>query len=249
MAFLAMLAMPFHMEQYPMLTMGIGIDLMIEVAQWASSLPYSVVQTSSWSFLSFLFLVISAIWMIVWRGLERLIAIVFIVLSYLSLSSNKPDIMVSNSHRLFGVYNAGNLYVTSIRSDKFVRENWERFYGLENGASQALRFKGSNPKNNNINLIICGEAGCRLSLNGQNISLLKDPYEVKNECVWADILISFEPIQSKNSCKSDIVIDKFSTWKNGAYSIYIEQKQVTVKNVASLSANRPWSKYPVIKED
>ncbi|MGH1455422.1 MAG: ComEC/Rec2 family competence protein [Alphaproteobacteria bacterium] len=238
-ALLSLILMPFGIHDYALIIIGFGIDLILEISYWAASLPHAVINTPAWNFVSFVFLVCGGLWIILWTGWGRLGALLFFALSVMTLDFKSPDILVSSSHDLVGVFHDHNLYVTTKRKEKFVRENWEVFYGLEEGAAQSLNFKGGNRPRNDFG--VCGEAGCRFEIKGHNISFLKNPYYQNEECQWADFLIAENPVDYKTNCKSQIVIDKFSTWRNGAHAIYINVGQINIETVGQSIGNRPWT--------
>ena len=239
-ALLGLLLMPLSLDTWPLYIMGLGIDGIIEIADWAAKLPYAVIRTQAWSFSAFLVLIIGALWVILCRGYGKLLSIPLILISF---TMNKPlaDILVSADHKLY-VFRSdnGGIYTSSKRKERFVLKNWEEYYGLEEGDSIALRYKGSEKQGESQPQ--CGENGCRFNIGGYNVSYAKHSYILEQECSWANILVSTEPI-GKIDCNTPYTIDKFDTWKNGAHGIWIRGNSIKVKNVADYSSNRPWSIY------
>ncbi len=239
---LSLIFMPFGAAYLPLQIVGIGIDYMLDIAYWAAALPNAVMRISAWEFGSFAIFVLSALFMILWKGWGKLAAIPFMIISITQAQSSiNPDILISSSHKLFAFKqaNGDDLYVSSRRSERFVRQNWEKYYGLEKNSSKLLPYKGGVlPDNGFYN---CGEYGCRFEIKSKKISFIRNAYIQKQECSWADIIISIPPM--RRNCKSSIVIDKFDTWKNGAHAVWINDNNIKIKNVAEITANRPWSIY------
>ncbi|PCI56305.1 MAG: hypothetical protein COB36_05895 [Alphaproteobacteria bacterium] len=248
-ALLSLVAMPFGLDYWPLQIVGLGVGYILEISYWAASLPAAVIHVGSWGFPSFVILVLSALFVVLWKGWGKLCVVPFVVLSFiLAQAQVQPDILISSSHKLFGFKDRnGALYVSTRRRERFVLKNWERFYGLEKKSAQLLPYKGSQKDINNF--YSCGAEGCRFTINGQNISFIRNPYIQNDECGWADIMISTKTIEKiykrENHCKARVIIDKFDSWRNGAHAIWVGgDGDVTLRNVAEATSNRPWSAYP-----
>ncbi len=248
-ALISLIAMPFGLEYIPLQVVGVGTAYILDISYWAASLPLAVIRTPAWEFTSFVTLVAASLFMILWKGWGKSCALPFIIISILLAQSYEyPNILVSSSHKLFAFKaDDGDLYVPSKRKERFILKNWEKHYGLEEGAAITLPYKGSEGNKNDF--YNCGELGCRMTIKGQKISFTRYAYAQNQECDWADIIISVDPmiknLNRKNRCKAEIVIDKFDTWKNGAYGIWISDKSFT-RNVNQSTKNRHWS---VVKSD
>jgi len=247
-ALLSIIFMPFGLSYFPVIIMGWGIEEMLKIAHWAASLPNAVLLAPSWSFISFVIVILSALFVILWKGMGKIIILPFIIFAlFISQTNIMPSILVSASHKLF-LFKDDNeqIYVSTRMNDRFVLKNWERLYGVPEKSTFVLPYKGEDKTiNNNITSVEndnCGEQGCRLTINGYKVSFSRQSYISDQECLWADILITTDPIKKK-SCDAQYIIDKFDTWKYGAHAIWLKPNKVIIKNVAQSSANRPWSKY------
>ncbi len=241
-ALLSLILMPLGLAYVPVSIMGWGIDAMLEIAYWAADLPHAILLSPMWPFVSFVIMTLAVLFIILWKGVGKILAIPFIVWSLFLIQTNlMPDILVSSSHRLF-LFRLDNdqIYVSSRKNDRFVLKNWERLYGLPEKDAITLPYKGEgNVKGGQYN---CGEQGCRFNINGYKVSFSRQPYISEQECSWADILIASDPVKVRE-CNSRHIIDKFDTWKYGVHALWLDFNGVTVKNVAQTTANRPWSKY------
>lgn len=238
-ALISLIFMLFDLHMYPLFIMGGGVDAILDISHWASTVPYAALKIPAWSFLSFVLFIVAMLWGVIWKGYGKVLFIPLFLVSYLSWDRGRPDIMLSSSHDLSAFYLHDGLYVTSLRKDRFTRENWEVFYGLEEREAIGLRFKGKNSQKDGD--FKCGEFGCRLHMKGMKVSYINHPYPQGEECVWADILVSAAPVRNKDQCSS-VVFDKFSTWKGGAHSVFITDDQsIFVKTVRGVHGHRPWS--------
>ncbi len=240
-ALLSLIFMVFGAAYFPLQIVGIGIDYMMDIAYWAASLPNAVIRISAWGFGSFAVFVLSALFMIMWKGWGKVFAIPIMIVAVIhGYNGIRPDILVSSSHKLFAFKQEnGAFYVSSRRSERFVRENWVKYFGLDKGASKLLPYKGGERQNSGF--YTCGEDGCRFEIKGKKVSFIRKSYAQSQECSWADIIISTSPMVY--GCRASIVIDKFDTWKNGAYALWINENNIKIQNVAQSTSNRPWSFY------
>ena len=62
---------------------------------------------------------------------------------------------------------------------------------------------------------------------------------INEECAWADIVIAQDPV---SECAADYVIDRFDTYENGAYAIYLNSP-LKIVHVLDHARNRPWMAY------
>ncbi len=248
-ALISLILMPFGLEYLPLQVVGFGAHYILEISYWAASLPMAIIRTSAWEFGSFAIFSCASLFIILWKGWGKLLALPFIGLSLAMAQSYKhPDILISSSHKLFAFKdnNSGELYTSTRRTDRFILKNWEKYYGLEEGSAKTLPYKGGDNDKNSF--YTCGESGCRMIINNQKVSFIRHSYAQHQACDWADILISIEPMQNKlnynDKCKSKFIIDKFDTWENGAYGIWIENNGsplIKIQNVSQVVNKRPWA--------
>ncbi len=245
-ALLSLFLMPLGLEYLPLQMVGIGIECMLEIAYWAADLPHAVIKTPFWNFMSFIVLIMGSLFFTLWKGWGKILALPAILLSAILAQQTMPTILISDTNKLFGFYVAGHdLYVSSRRSDRFIRENWEKYYGLPENSAKKLNYKGGNK--DQVDFYKCGEQGCRITINNTKISFILNPYIEKQECDWADIILSVDPLPDqyrKNLCKSNISIDKFDTWGKGSHAIWVNNGTVKIITAMEKTSGRPWSAYP-----
>ncbi len=235
-ALLSLIAMPLGLEYYPFLIMGQGISHMLEIAHWFSEIPYAIYSIPLWNFHSFILLIISALWAILGHGRIMIIGtLMCLSASFITAIDPKPHILINNDHKLIMFHHIHEqLYTSNKSNSSFVREKWEKALGHEIGSSIAVNYKGGIKRDNS-----CQEEGCRFIIQGRKVSYVRHPYILKEECGWADILISDHPI--KINCRANIKIDKFDTWEWGAHAIFIHKDKIDVRTSRKPNNNRPWS--------
>ncbi len=247
-ALIGLCLMPLSLDYIPFYIMGQGIDAMREIAYWAAAMPGAIVRTPSWDFTPFILFTCACLFMMIWKGAGKLYLLPIMALSIcLTYTQVKPDILISPAHKLFLFRHSDNntLYVSGKRNERFILENWEKYYGIPPGQAQAMEYKGKDHnKNNDSADYQCGEQGCRFTISDQKISFIRNAYIQKAECKWADIIISVEPVKhdlKEHPCQANIQIGKFETWKNGAHAIYITPQGAFMQTVKQAHNARPWS--------
>lgn len=246
-AILSLLCMPLSIEQYPLWFMGMGIEAMLDIAYWAADIPYAVIYGSIWKTHAFVLIVLAALLFILCVGRVRYVSLLVFTAGIYSYQAPKPDILITGSHKLIGFYIDDKLYVSTKRSERFTREGWLRSLGLNESNVEALAFSGLGEGDND--LIQCGENGCRIDYKNTKISYIENAYIQREECLWADLIVSRPPLHDKYSCKAGIIIDKFSSWKDGAHAIYLKSlhsakdgdDRVLINTQFAYAYNRPWS--------
>ncbi len=244
-ALLALVAMPFGLDVAPFYVVSIGIQSMLDIAHWAAALPHAIAKAQFWNFSSFLVFIVAAIWGILWKGKGKLLALPLFALSAsLFMTHQLPDILIAPSHKLFAFRIDTELHVSSKRSDKFTRSNWERFYGLEPNSALLLPYKGNNQKGQPS----CGEEFCRFTYGNHNVSFLRTEYNLARECIWADIVILEGYIAAnkfdKNFCPNSIYIDRSQKYQ-GAHAVWFTNDEtksnIFIKTSGNISGHRPWT--------
>lgn len=245
-ALISLLLMPLGLDKWSLVMMGYGIEGMLDISYWAAALPYSIVRNAMWPFSAFILINISALFMMLWKGLGKVVALPVLITGLaLTQSAVMPDILVSESHKLFLFRSQDQkgettLLTSSRRNDRFVLKNWEKLYGLPEKSAQLLDYKGTGKKSAH-SFYQCGEQGCRLTLKGQKVSFVRSAYILKEECAWADLVISEEPLPYSLQCRSYHTIDKFDTWEKGTHAVWL-LPQIKIKTIADSQRNRPWAK-------
>ncbi len=239
-ALIATIALPLGLEYWPLKVVGYGINIILDLSHWAADLPNAVLVMPSWSFMSFSFMIMASLFFIVWRGWSKIIALPILALSiFININSKKPDIIIAGSHKLFTFAQDNELYVSTKRRERFTLENIQKYYGIEDENVSALPYKGMAEIHD---FYSCGENGCRFEIDTQNIAYIKHPIALKEDCHWADIIISEAPVKDW-ACKAPIIIDKFDTWKKGAHAIWVNENETAIRTVSERSSNRPWSAF------
>ncbi len=227
------IAMPLGLEEWPLLLVGMGVQNVLDVARYVSSLPGAVWRIPAFSFLPFLGMALGLLFFMLWRGHFRFIGLVLALLAVPFVFNEKQsDALVSSSNKLIAMrLDDGQLKVNSVRREKFVLENWERSWGL--GSGHAHIWSKHWPEE-------CDDQGCHTVIKGKKIAYAYGPYSHAQDCAWADLLIASDPVEGECAAK---VIDKFDTYYKGAHAVWLDD-EVKIKSVRYSDRRiRPWSEF------
>lgn len=237
---LTLLLFPFGLEAIGLALMGKGISFILHIAHDVAAAPGAALLVPAWPFAAFVTIVGSALFLVLWKGHLRFISFLGMIISLFIISIHKQeDIIISSSSDLVTLRNENGLYISSSRSDRFSAEVIARHFGHEEQDVKKFPLEGELKTESDIK---CGEYGCRLRYKGKKIALPYEQQALKNDCEWSDILISKHPV-SDWKCSSNIIIDKFDLWREGAHSLRIspETGEVLLDTVAKHRGKRPWT--------
>jgi hypothetical protein len=169
-----------------------------------------------------------------WRENLRYAAMLPVMVAcVIALSYGRPDVMVSPRFDLAAVIKGDMLYVSSLKKEKFIREKWESLYGFAPDTSAQW------PREGQEGPLFCDELACRADIRGKHVSILKSAAVFNEECEWADVILSFDPLKGQ-TCGDVPVIDKFAAIDNGAYGVTVRNGQIIVSNAEQMRGARPW---------
>lgn len=227
----SLITMPLGLEGTTLTLIGLGIDQILQVSDFVANMEGAVWRIPVFSFWIFVPLTMGLIFFILWHGKLRLLGLglCLLMLPFIALQP-QPSILVSAEQSLVALKdNEGTIRINNLRSDAFVRENWEQLWGVEDG--QAQLWPKEWPEE-------CDDRGCRVISEGVRIAYSLKPYGHGEDCDWADLLIAKDPVRI--SCSAQ-VIDKFDTYYNGAHSVYLKPELVIKTVKGEDRKSRAWS--------
>ena len=230
---MALFAMPFGLEFWPLQVMGWGVGHVLSVAHYFSDFPGAVLRVPIFRLTSLVCLVFAFFCATLLHGRLRLVAILFLLAGGWSLAKHKlPDIVVAKSFDLLMVRGEdGRLYTSSKRKEKFVAENWQKAYGVEVGSVYTFPYEGQN------DVMSCDPQACRMEIKGQKISYVRDLNALYEECHWSSLVIVSDFVRGAPCW----VLNKGSGYWNGAHAVYLDDMRV--QNTKEQRGLRPWAQH------
>jgi competence protein ComEC len=236
-AILSYITMPFDLAWFPLSIMERGVQWIIYVASWVADLEGAVLKISSISpyalglfTLGFLMLAIGPAGM---RVLGASCLICFMIL----LATPKPEAsLLINAHGdLVGYYDSReeSLYLSTRRSAKRAGADWAQRRGMEEKDIRGF---------SDHTAITCDSDGCRWQLEQIRIATPKNFYSLKQDCSWADIIVTVLP-QKENYCRASLIIDYQYIKDNGSVRIDLNEGQFYHVSDRTNRGVRPWTVY------
>ncbi len=236
-AVLAVLSMPFGVEALPLKVMEEGTLWMLAVAHWAARLDGAVVHVRQWPPATLVLCSVGLTLFMLWRGWRGKGVAAFVIVCgfVVALFSAAPGMMVSDTGKLFGVRGAdGGLYVSSRRGEKFAIENWQRLSGHAEQKPLLFSDDGSG--------VQCDADGCRMERDGWKVSIVHTPKAYREDCGWADLIVSDIPLRQIKGCHSGAVrFDLFDFRRDDAHAFYFGKDKLAVRKVGGGGKSRPWN--------
>jgi len=235
-AIVASFLMPLNLEYYPLQVSAWSVKIILEVAREAASWPYGMFYMNAWPLELLATIAFGGLWICIWQRKLRWFGVIPIVIaSVLIPFTPRADILISEGGKIFAVRDeAGKLYLSEERKEKFVREAW---INMEAGESFGFWSDETAP-------IKCDSYACIYKYKGKTISFLNDYSALEEDCNNADIVISSLYIDKKLCSKPSVLIDKGDLKYKGAHAVYISDNgKIVVKSNHAERGNRPWTIY------
>ncbi len=238
--------MPAGLEEWPLALMQIVIRGVLEIAEYFSSLPYAVLRVHAMPLSAIIMFVLGMLWLFLWKGAGRWLGLVFLALAFfISASAKMPDALVSAEGHLWAITDSkSRIFVSARNKDGFALKTWEAAYAMEEGAAQRWPSEGRLDALGFERSLICGEKGCRFEVYDRRIAFLNAADTASQDCRWADVIISSEPLPPGLCRDTDTIkVDFFDSRRRGAMALWLDQDAMRMEFVADKTGKRPWSLY------
>lgn len=232
MALLSVIAMPFHLEQAPLLLMGYGLDAMVWVGTTVAGWPGAVSIVPSMSGLSVFLIVAGGLWLCVWQGTLRQAGWAAIAIGLFAAgAAPRPDLLIEREGEAIAVRGADDRLALLPGSHKnYSAQKWLEADGDSREAAEAA--KGDS--------FTCDSLGCLTSLAGRQVAFLTAPAAAEEDCRNAAIVVAKFYLPG-NCEKPGIRIDRRSLRDAGAHALYVEGNSIRMETVAQMRGARPWA--------
>lgn len=235
-AVVGMVLMPFGLEDFGLVPMGWGIDVINASAAAIASADWAVTTVSAMPPSALLAMVLGGLWICLWRGRWRHIGAVGVAAGIAVASvAGPPDILADGNGRLFAFASGdGRMLVSSRTAARFEREIWLRRAGYDVGREESWsRASGGND-------LRCDSAGCIWQVRGEIVAFTTERAALIDDCRTAGIVVSAVPVPGRRCPSAKLLIDRFDLWRNGTHAIWIEKDGVRIESVNGVRGDRPW---------
>lgn len=229
---IALIAMPFGLEEWPLKVMGFGIDLMMAIAKYVAALPGALIHIPAFPFAALLLMVCGGLWLIIWRGRWQLFGIAGIGAG-LALTSihDRPDILVDREAKVIAIRGRdGKLHAPKSRKAPYSVGQWLKADGDGRKPKEAATGTGFQ----------CDSYSCLAMVKGRLVSLIFKPDAIAEDCQRAAILIA--PMDISQACPvPQLMLDRGALWEKGAVAIHLSESGIKMLTAAERRGVRPWS--------
>ncbi|WP_231100579.1 ComEC/Rec2 family competence protein [Gluconobacter potus] len=226
---LALVAMPFHAEAPFLKLMGVGIRIVQALAERVAAFPMAHQPVPAMPGWGLLLVMLGLCFLCLWKGRVCLAGLLPIAVGLVSIwLAPKPDILVSPDAGLMAVRHQGVLLVGPHSSlQRRTLEDWQQALALPTAPLPSG----------------CLSGPCRMPLGAQIVLLrVRDASDgntlpTMEQCEGVSLFISASP--ARKGCPDVPSIDRFSVWRDGAYSVFAG-RGLTVVSDRSWRGNRLW---------
>lgn len=232
-AAIAVALMPLGLEAWPLRVMGLGIQAMLAVGHWVSSLPGAVSVAAAWPMSALVLISLGGLWCVIWRRAWRWLGLITafagILLAYWQPA---PDLLIGRDGRTAAIRTAsGSLAFVEWPRDGYTAAEWLKRDGDTRDPGEAIATPSDGVR--------CDGVGCVAHTSrGKLIAFPSRVDAIKEDCTRADMVVSAAPLQGCS--KPAIVLDRAEIERAGGYSIWLSP--VRIVSVQAARGNRPWSR-------
>ncbi|MEQ8698509.1 MAG: ComEC/Rec2 family competence protein, partial [Bauldia litoralis] len=231
----ALLAMPFGLETWPLALMGWGIDTMLDVAAWIAALPAAhllIPRIETWGLA---LVAAGGLWLCLWRGNWRWWGLPAVLTGLASCATAPvPDILLTGDGRLAAVRTAkGDFVLSSTRRARYAARRW-----LDRFGQPAARLWTETPKTGPPP-VRCEAEGCLFRHKGKLIAFSARSESFAEDCARADVLIT--PLARPPNCSNPrLIVDGPALRARGAHAIWLGAAIPRVVTDREHRGIRPW---------
>lgn len=235
--------MPFGLEWLALEPMSWGLEIIMAVAYWVSSLPGATLEIPAIDIKALVLLVIGALWLGIWKLKWRFLGvpIMFIGL-YFAIDYKQPDILIDNAGKTIAIRGDDNsLSLSRMNGSRIVKDRWRQRYGLSE--LERWQYESFMPDQAAGRDLSCDRFSCLYRPENSDllISLVQDEQALLEDCVNADVIVSLVPVEI--NCPAKLVLDRWDFYNNGGYAIWLPDdpiKQIKLMSVKEARGNFPW---------
>ncbi len=228
----ALIAMPFGLDEWPLKFMGYGVDAMMIVAKWVASIPGALIPVPAFPFAALLIIICGGLWLVIWRRPWRLLGLVAIGAG-IALTSlhDRPDILVDRDAKVVAVRGKdGKLEAPKSRRAFYTVTQWLKADGDGRAAKDASTGAGWS----------CDAYSCLALVKGKLVSFIAKPDAIHDDCERAAILVA--PMDIRQPCPAPkVILDRGALWEKGSASIGISGSGLRLHTASERRGVRPWS--------
>jgi competence protein ComEC len=233
---LAMLLMPFGLAGGCLVLMGVGIELMLDIAAWTAAVPGAVVMLPRPPIASLVLVVLGGLWLALWRTGWRRLGLAPVLLGVLLAAVHRqPDILIDARGLLIALrLEDGRLALSPWKKDGWVTEDWLRGAGQEEAAAW--------PEDGALasGMLRCDAFGCIYRRDGHAIAFTRAAEALPEDCARNELVISYPRIEA--CADGTPLIGPKALREAGGLALWLEPGRIERLSVREVRGERPWAR-------
>ncbi len=227
----ALIAMPFGLDEWPLKVMGLGVDAMMAVAKWVASFPGSQIVVPGFPYAALFVMIWGGVWLLIWQRPWRLWGLAAIGAG-IALTSihDRPDILIDRDAKVVAIRGKdGKLEAPKSRRAFYTVTQWLKADGDGRAPKDASTGAGWQ----------CDAYSCLALVKGKLLSFIAKPDAIHEDCERAAILVA--PMDIRQPCPAPkIILDRGALWEKGSATVSISNLGLTVHTASEKRGVRPW---------
>jgi competence protein ComEC len=142
-------------------------------------------------------------------------------------------VLIDGEAHLMAVRGADGSHMISARGlSRYTEDTWARRGAVGRGSlwpQTGISADGS---------LTCDRDGCVYKAGGRVVALERNGVALAEDCTHADLVVT--PVPNRGECRTKPVIDRYDTWRNGSYSVWLDADRITIESVRDWRGQRPW---------
>lgn len=236
---LALVLMPFGLENIPLAVMSEGIEAMLAVAHWVAAWPGATQSVAAWPVEGLVLVGLGGLWLAIWQASWRWLGAVPIAAGLaVALMASPPDVLITGDGSNVAVRDAsGRLQLMSSRRGRFDAEIWLRRDGDQREPADAV------PEGEGRGFA-CDSLGCIARIQGNSEKRVVVAWSVEaiaEDCSTASILVDLTRGWAPPCNAATLAVTRESLNRDGAVAAWLGGDQIRWTSVERERGRRPWS--------
>jgi competence protein ComEC len=233
-AALTMFLMPFGLDGWTLRVMAWGINVMLGMGRWVSSLPGAVSVMPAWPTSALVLVSIGGLWVGLWRRAWRWFGVVPILCGLVVANLvPQPDLLIGRDATTFAMrVPNGALKLLRPAKDLYSADEWLKRDGDIHTADNAV----ASPADG----VNCDALGCIAKTSaGLIVADVLRPESLAEDCASASIVVTVAPVRGACSGPKLVIAARDVLRANG-YAIWLAPR-IRYQTVEQARGRRPWS--------
>jgi competence protein ComEC len=236
-AVIAGLLAPLGLSAPAFWVMGVGIDYILEVARFVAGLDAAARAVHAGPSASLVLITLGGLFTVLWLGRWRMVGVVPVAAGFaLWMAADRPDILVSEDGRLFGIRTEAGRVVNTPRGNGFAARNWLDNDGDLAGQDIAHARPGMERRR--------GWARAEVPGLGPMVYLGTGQPEGDSAQTCAEAAILLAPRWRSRPEGPCLFVGADLLRREGALAIRVVDGRSAVEGAKSRNSSRPWTRDP-----